>query len=259
MKMLPGPEWDETVAKGKVAAHRAVGRRAGGARANRSPSCCRQGRTTTPVKTIPQGTIARGRPARILLCGRPGARSPPHRQPEHSDTVPNGEVTRTSPSAGSHVTRNQPITIYYSIGPPIVRVPTIDAGTPLSDATATLKKAKFKVTTEERFSDNVDKGLVISVSPDDKATKFSTVTITVSKGPEIVRVPDIVLGDPVNDVKDALTEIGLVPDVVVVNGDESKAEQGADGEPRRRHSGAGRHGRHHLRVPGLTSTGASIG
>ena len=146
-------------------------------------------------------------------------------QPEHNDTVPNGDVTRTSPAAGSHVTRTQAITIYYSIGPPTVTVPKIDAGTPLSDVKATLKRAKFKVATEERFSDDVDKGLVISVAPNDKATKFSTVTVTVSKGPEIVRVPDIALGDPVNDVKTALTEIGLVPDVKIINGDESQADK----------------------------------
>jgi serine/threonine-protein kinase len=146
-------------------------------------------------------------------------------QSEHSDTVPNGQVTRTSPAAGTHVTRKQLITIYYSIGPPTVDVPDISSGTPLSDAKAALKKAKFKVATEERFSDNVEKGTVISVSPTDQARKFSTVTITVSKGPENVQVPGIELGDPVPDVKNALTEVGLVPDVKVVDGSDGEANK----------------------------------
>ncbi len=63
------------------------------------------------------------------------------------------------------------------------------------------------------------------MSPSDQATKFSTITITVSKGPENVQVPDIGLGDSVNDVKTALTAIGLVPDIKVVDGSDSEASK----------------------------------
>ncbi len=221
VKLQPGPEWDETVTKGKVLRTEP----AGGARVVKGRQvvlvlsagphyyAVKQvaGKTPEEAKRILQSV------GPVQVADKPKA--------EHSDTTPNGQVTRTSPAAGTHVTRKQPITIYYSIGPPTVDVPNISPGTPLSDAKATLKKAKFDVATEERFSDTIQKGTVVSVSPAGHALKFSTVTITVSKGPENVQVPDISLGDPVDDVKTALTEVGLVPDVKVVDGSDSEADK----------------------------------
>ncbi|HEU5267696.1 MAG TPA: PASTA domain-containing protein, partial [Jatrophihabitans sp.] len=222
VKLQPGPEWDETVTKGKVLRTDP----AGGTRAVKGKQILlvlSAGPHYYPVKPIPRDTSPEDARSILQSVGPVQIVAKPH--PEYSDSVANGDVTRTSPPAGSHVTRKQPITIYYSIGPPTIDVPNIEPGTPLSDAKAALRKAKFKVATEERFSDTISRGLVISMTPNDRATKFSTVTLTVSKGPENVRVPDIVLGDPVNDVKEALTEIGLVPDVKVVDGDASEASK----------------------------------
>jgi len=53
---------------------------------------------------------------------------------------------------------------------------------------------------------------VISVSPSDKAAKGTTVTVTVSKGPEFVTVPDIPLGTTEPDARAQLEGLGLVPD-----------------------------------------------
>ncbi|MCW2798607.1 MAG: pknB [Aeromicrobium sp.] len=59
-------------------------------------------------------------------------------------------------------------------------------------AESALKKDGFKVTIDPQFSDTVDKGLVISQSPKD-GTKFKgdTITLTVSKGKDLVAVPNV--------------------------------------------------------------------
>jgi serine/threonine-protein kinase len=63
---------------------------------------------------------------------------------------------------------------------------------------------------------------VISLLPSDKARKGSTITVTVSKGPEMVKVPDIPVGTPVSDATKAITDAGLVPNVVPVGGSDPK-------------------------------------
>jgi serine/threonine-protein kinase len=130
-----------------------------------------------------------------------------------SDTIPAGDVIGTNPPVGAKVTDHDKITIYVSTGPKIVDIPSIAQGTPLADAETTLKHSsgKFKTSPVEQFSDTVAKGGVISIDPSDRARRFSTITITVSKGPEFVTVPTIVQGERKEDAAAALTAVGLVP------------------------------------------------
>jgi len=140
---------------------------------------------------------------------------------QSNDTIEDGQVIGTSPPAGTKVSAEQVITIIVSTGPPIVDVPSIPQGTPYDDARKTLKnsKGRFKVDRIDEYSDAVGKGEVISISPNDQARKFSTITVTVSKGPEIVKVPDIKMGTPVADAVKAIRDAGLVPDVRPFAGD----------------------------------------
>jgi serine/threonine-protein kinase len=140
------------------------------------------------------------------------ASAPPKQR--YDDTVPKNMVVGTDPAVGKQVRAQDPITIVVSLGPPLVDVPNIAPGTPYADARRTLKNSagKFKVTSNQEYSDSIAKGQVISVNPDDKAVKFSTITVTVSKGPEFVTVPDIPLGTSEDDAKTQLTGLGLVPD-----------------------------------------------
>jgi serine/threonine-protein kinase len=133
----------------------------------------------------------------------------------YDDNIPEGQVTRTDPPAGSRVKARQPITIYVSQGPPIVDVPSVAQGTPLADARKTLRSSpgKFKVSSLEEYNDSVPKGTVIRIDPSDKARKGATISVTVSKGPEMVKVPDIGIGTPVEAAKKAIIDAGLVPDV----------------------------------------------
>jgi serine/threonine-protein kinase len=197
-----------------------------------------RGRTVTIVIsagpqhfTIPP---VRGQPpdqARETLLGVGPLTVAAHAQPESSDTVPEGQATRTVPPAGAQVTADQTITIYVSTGPPIVNVPPVDAGTPFNQAKQTLTSSagKFKVHKVAEFNDTVPAGGVISLDPSDKARKFSTITVTVSKGPEFVQVPDIAPGTPLSDAEAALQNVGLTwtisypygqrPDAVVLSTD----------------------------------------
>jgi serine/threonine-protein kinase len=137
---------------------------------------------------------------------------------ESSDTVPAGYVTRIDPPAGSKVVATQPITIYVSTGPPIIAVPPIAQGTPFDQAKQTLTTAGFQVKRVDEFSDAVGKDDVIVCTPSTQAPKFSPITCTVSKGPQMVHVPDIVPGEAVSDAQAAITAAGLVPQVNVFTG-----------------------------------------
>jgi serine/threonine-protein kinase len=137
----------------------------------------------------------------------------PKQQPD--DTVDRGLVIGTTPAAGQKVPASQELTVVVSTGPPVVEVPHISQGTPYDDARRTLRTSsgKFRVQRIDEFSDAVGAGQVITLSPNDRAEKFSTITVTVSKGPEFVTVPAITRGMPVADAEKALRDVGLVPRV----------------------------------------------
>jgi serine/threonine-protein kinase len=131
----------------------------------------------------------------------------PTKQPD--DTVPVNKVIGTDPKAGSQVTDKQRVTILVSTGPPIIDVPSIDQGTPFDTAKRALTKAGFKVDEVDEWNDSVDKGAVITVHPADRAAKGSTITVTVSKGPQFVTIPNFTELEPLSDVKNTLESLGL--------------------------------------------------
>jgi serine/threonine-protein kinase len=137
----------------------------------------------------------------------------PRQQP--SDTVPQNQVIDTDPKAGSAVTDRQLVTILVSTGPPVIDVPSIAQGTPFDQAKQKLTQAGFKVTEVEEWNDTVTKGEVITVNPSDQAQKGSQITVTVSKGPQFVTIPNFTEFESANDVKHALESLGL--NVVVRN------------------------------------------
>jgi serine/threonine-protein kinase len=63
---------------------------------------------------------------------------------EYSSTVPTGQVTRTSPATGALAQRGTSVTVYVSLGPPQVPVPSI-LGDSVSSATNALAKAGLKI------------------------------------------------------------------------------------------------------------------
>jgi serine/threonine-protein kinase len=61
------------------------------------------------------------------------------------------------------------------------------------------------------FSDSVAAGVVISQNPvaNTPQRKFATITITVSKGQDLVQVPNLPNLDPVSDARQRLTALGF--------------------------------------------------
>jgi serine/threonine protein kinase/beta-lactam-binding protein with PASTA domain len=129
--------------------------------------------------------------------------------PEPSDTVKSGLVTRITPAAGSPVQRDQTVVIYVSTGPPTVAVPNIEAGTPYAQAVLALRQAQFTTKRAGTYSTTIPKDDVVAIAPAGTARKFSTITITVSKGPPLVAVPEIANGTSPTQARLQLQHLGF--------------------------------------------------
>ncbi|POX60325.1 serine/threonine protein kinase [Streptomyces sp. Ru62] len=128
---------------------------------------------------------------------------------EFSDDVPRGSVIGTTPEAGTERHAGSAIALIVSKGSPI-DVPDV-TGDDLESAKQELTDAGLKVkVAEERINSEYDEGEVAAQSPGDgrEAAEGDTVTLTLSKGPEMVEVPDVV-GDSVDDAHQALEDAGF--------------------------------------------------
>jgi eukaryotic-like serine/threonine-protein kinase len=127
----------------------------------------------------------------------------------YSDTVKRGTVISSDPAPGSRIRDNASLTLTISDGPETVRVPDLE-GRPLAQARERLKKASLEpgMVTRE-FSDDVDKGSVISTDPEAGTTRHagSAIALVVSKGSP-VDVPDVT-GEDLEDARADLEGAGL--------------------------------------------------
>jgi len=83
----------------------------------------------------------------------------------HSNVIPRGEIIRTDPAIGSRAHRGSRVTLIPSLGPVLIRVPSV-TGMKLADAKAALRRAGLtpgKVT--EATSTTIPSGVVISTNP----------------------------------------------------------------------------------------------
>ena len=94
---------------------------------------------------------------------------------------------------------------------PQVPVPAV-VNVSRDDAENQLRNLGFVLEYRQGYSDNVKKGDVISVEPGVGSTvnKGSTVVVTVSSGPEKVKLPDNLQGQSEAYVRNALKDLGLV-------------------------------------------------
>ncbi|MEG3626252.1 Stk1 family PASTA domain-containing Ser/Thr kinase [Streptomyces poriticola] len=126
-----------------------------------------------------------------------------------SEDVPKGFVISTDPRAGTEVRGGTAIALTVSKGRPI-DVPDV-TGDDLDDARAELTEAGLKVeVAPERVNSEHDAGRVARQTPDSggRAAEGDTVTLTVSKGPQLIEVPDVV-GDSVDDARRKLEDAGF--------------------------------------------------
>lgn len=98
-----------------------------------------------------------------------------------------------------------------SDGPAPRRVPNL-AGQTQDQAVAELEAEGLEADVVTRFDDDVDRGVVIGSDPGSGASvaRGDTVTLVVSKGRDLVTVPDIV-GKTLDELNQALEDAGLRP------------------------------------------------
>jgi serine/threonine-protein kinase len=110
-----------------------------------------------------------------------------------SETVPQGQVISTSPAASTPVKRAAPVALVISQGRQPIKL--VDwTGQPADKAAAAMTDVKLKVdSTKQDWNDTVPKGYVISQTPA-TGTLFQgdLVTLVVSKGPQLVPVPNVI-------------------------------------------------------------------
>ncbi|WP_327314468.1 Stk1 family PASTA domain-containing Ser/Thr kinase [Streptomyces sp. NBC_01235] len=126
-----------------------------------------------------------------------------------SKDVIKGFVISTDPEAGTQRRAGTAVSIVVSKGSPI-DVPDV-TGEDLEDAKAELEEAGLKVkVSADEVNSEFDKGQVAAQTPaaDSEAADGDTVTLTLSKGPEMVEVPDVV-GASVDDAKSLLEQSGF--------------------------------------------------
>lgn len=136
---------------------------------------------------------------------------------EFNDFVPRGEVLRLADEtginlpAGSQVLAGSVINIVASAGP----LPPV-AGLSVNDAQRLLQSVGLTgvVGGDGAFSDTVPEGFVVEIQTAEAEiiAPGGTVTLVVSRGPELVTIPDVV-GDTIEVAKRTLEELGLVVSV----------------------------------------------
>jgi serine/threonine-protein kinase len=128
-----------------------------------------------------------------------------------SDSISAGHVISWQPR--DNVAQHDTITVTVSGGPEFVSMPSV-VGQTLANAESALQNVGITQppTQVQAFSDTVAAGSVISSDPPAGGTadRAKSPALTVSKGPDVVKVPDVT-GDTVEVAEAALRAAGLAP------------------------------------------------
>ncbi|WP_031007061.1 Stk1 family PASTA domain-containing Ser/Thr kinase [Streptomyces sp. NRRL F-5727] len=128
---------------------------------------------------------------------------------EFSTTVAQGAVIGSDPEPGTERAPDSAVALVVSKGAP-VDVPDV-TGETVADATALLQEAGLKVSVApERVHSPEDAGAVAaqSLAEGSRAAKGDAITLTVSKGPRQVEVPDVV-GMTADEAREELEAAGF--------------------------------------------------
>ena len=122
---------------------------------------------------------------------------------------PVGQVTGQDPKTGVIVDEGSEVEVRVSKGVQSIAVPDV-LGQTESSARAELEAAGFEVSVAEAPDDDTPQGLVAAQSPSagTEAPRKSTVQITISTGPELTTVPDVI-GLDASDARAQLQDAGF--------------------------------------------------
>ncbi|WP_311984645.1 Stk1 family PASTA domain-containing Ser/Thr kinase [Parafrankia sp. CH37] len=147
------------------------------------------------------------------------------RNAEANDTVPEGQVIRTEPQAGTAVERNTPVNLVVSSGPSTAEIPGDLVGLTYDEAKAKLDALGLSLTVKQSLitDDSVEPGQVARTSPNpgQRVNAGATVTLFVAKDSDsdsdsgggdgsgvMVTVPNVV-GKSWSDAERILNRVGL--------------------------------------------------
>jgi beta-lactam-binding protein with PASTA domain len=110
----------------------------------------------------------------------------------YDEEVPEGSIVTTDPPAETELRRGAAVSLVVSRGPEPVPVPAV-AGEDADAAGEALEEAGFRVRVTEAFDEEVARGRAVRTEPasGETARRGDTVTLVVSRGPELVGVPDL--------------------------------------------------------------------
>lgn len=128
----------------------------------------------------------------------------------YSETVQKGRILSTDPDTGASLRPGSRVNLVVSRGPEPITVPSV-VGKTYDEAASTLTGVGLKaVRGSEVFDQKVAKGAVVSQEPraDGTVRRGTEVTLTISKGPEMVTVPKV-MGKSRAEATRALEDAGL--------------------------------------------------
>ena len=135
-----------------------------------------------------------------------------HKSTAPSDTVAKGKIISQDPADGKKVKKHTTVNVVISSGeeakmttiPSVVGLAEADAEKALQDKNLVVKKG------DPVYSDDVEQGEVVSVSPSEGAEvkEGTTVTLVISKGNQPATVPKLT-GKSQSDAEAALSQAGL--------------------------------------------------
>ncbi len=141
----------------------------------------------------------------------------PVRVDQYNDdkNVKAGQVFDMDPKADATVPRDSDVTLYVSAGPTPVAVPST-LGLSQAQAVAALGNLGFFVNVTTEFSDTVGNGTAIGTRPGAGSTvqPGATITLVVSKGQDLVVVPQVFGTNTAQEAAVRLAAAGLTPGTV---------------------------------------------
>jgi eukaryotic-like serine/threonine-protein kinase len=151
-------------------------------------------------------------------------------------TIPKGSVIATRPAAGTVLKASQVVTVVVSTGKPKVPVPDV-AGRRAPSAEDVLVAAHLRVRRERVFDDTIPNGRAVGTDPGTGSAVpwGSTVVLRVSKGPDLVEVPEVV-GLSKREAEQRLAAAGLRARYVLPVGSRVVEQSPAPGQQAKRGS-----------------------
>jgi serine/threonine-protein kinase len=134
----------------------------------------------------------------------------PKRVETYDDTMPTGNVLSTDPPAGTVVPPHTEVAVKVSIGKAPITVPDV-VGEDANTAQAQLKALGLSVAFQQQQSDRpANTVLTQSIADGSGAVKGQTIILTISSGPPLVTVPNLVnQGYSFDQANQILQQLGL--------------------------------------------------